>query len=129
MILDFGSFKMVRISFLTKAKILKKEFTICLKNTDEPIGRIYISSINDHYDSLDISRIYVADPNNRGKGYGEEALRLALKWAFEKMNVERVTLDHFSDNVIANSLYKKVGLNNNSIYGKLCTSYFLHKNI
>ena len=99
----------VREHFEREVDKTQKEFTICLKENDAAIGRIYISSINDHYDSLDISRIYIADPKIRGNGYGEEALRLALKWAFEEMNVERVTLDHFSDNVIANSLYKKVG--------------------
>lgn len=99
----------VREHFEREIDKTQKEFTICLKENDVAIGRIYISSINDHYDSLDISRIYIANPETRGKGYGEEALRLALKWAFEEMNVERVTLDHFSDNVIANSLYKKVG--------------------
>jgi len=87
----------------------QKQFTICMKNSGEPIGRIYISSINYHYDSLDISRIYIAEQNNRGKGFGEEALLLALKWAFEDMNMERVTLDHFTGNDIAGNLYEKVG--------------------
>ncbi len=87
----------------------QKQFTICLKETGDPIGRIYISSINDHYDSLDISRIYIADTNNRGKGYGKEALLLTLKWAFEEMKVERVTLDHFTKNKIAANLYEQVG--------------------
>ena len=85
------------------------QFTVCLKDTGEAIGRVYISNINNHYDSLDITRIYIAEPSERGKGYGEEALNLVLKWAFEQINVERVTLDHFSDNKIAASLYEKVG--------------------
>ena len=87
----------------------QKQFTVCLKEDKSAIGRIYISSINSHYDSLDISRIYIADVNNRGKGYGKEALLLALKWAFEEKHVERVTLDHFTGNEIAGSLYEKVG--------------------
>ena len=101
--------EIVREHFEREVDKTQKEFTVCLSESGEAIGRIYISNINDHYDSLDISRIYIADPSMRGKGYGEEALRLALKWSFEEMNMERVTLDHFSDNVIANSLYKKVG--------------------
>ncbi len=87
----------------------KRQFTICLKDTGEAIGRIYISNIDHHYDSLDITRIYIAERENRGKGYGEEALRKTVKWAFEEMNVERVTLDHFTDNIKASSLYDKVG--------------------
>ena len=70
----------------------KKQFTICMADTGIPIGRIYI-----------------ADTEMRGKGYGEEALKAILKWAFEDMNCERVTLDHFNDNMIAAALYEKVG--------------------
>lgn len=87
----------------------QRQFTVCLKETGEPIGRIYISNINHHYDSLDITRIYIAPRECRGKGYGEEALKMTLKWAFEEMNMERVTLDHFMDNKIASSLYDKLG--------------------
>ena len=56
-----------------------------------------------------MTRIYIAGRENRGKGYGEEALLLILRWAFEEMKAERVTLDHFEDNVIAASLYDKLG--------------------
>ena len=58
---------------------------------------------------IPIGRIYIADTEMRGKGYGEEALKAILKWAFEDMNCERVTLDHFNDNMIAAALYEKVG--------------------
>ena len=88
------------------------QFTVCLKENDHPVGRIYISRIDDHYDSLDITRIYIADPAMRGKGLGEEALRLALQYAFEERNCERVTLDYFTGNVIASTLYQKVGFRN-----------------
>lgn len=84
------------------------QFTIC-KSGGEPVGRVYISRIDPHYDSLDITRIYIADTKERGKGYGYEALLLVLRWAFCRMEMERVTLDHFSDNVIAASLYEKTG--------------------
>ena len=104
-----------------------RQLTVCLADTDEtagtdeaagtcepvgtdtPVGRIYISNINPHYDSLDITRIYIAEPAMRGKGLGEQALRWTLKWAFEEMDCQRVTLDHFIDNMAAASLYEKVG--------------------
>lgn len=87
----------------------KLQLTICLKETGQPVGRIYVSNIDDHYDSLDITRIYIADKNIRGLGLGEDALTTMLKLAFEEMNMERVTLDHFTDNKIASKLYLKVG--------------------
>ncbi len=87
----------------------KIQLTVCGKESGLPIGRIYISNIDSHYDSLDITRIYIADRAIRGTGLGEEALRGALKLAFEDMNMERVTLDHFTGNQIASHLYLKVG--------------------
>ena len=87
----------------------KIQLTVCSKEDDKPIGRIYISNIDNHYDSLDITRIYIADKAIRGTGLGEEALRAALKLAFEDLNRERVTLDHFTGNKIASNLYLKVG--------------------
>ncbi len=87
----------------------KIQLTICLRKDLQPIGRIYISNYSHHYDSLDITRIYIADPSLRGKGLGEEALLAALKLAFEELGCERVTLDHFTENKIAHNLYRKVG--------------------
>lgn len=94
-----------------KADDDKLQLTVCLKEDERPIGRIYISNIDEHYDSLDITRIYIADKNIRGQGLGEEALKAALRLAFEEMNMERVTLDHFTANKIASRLYLKLGFN------------------
>lgn len=88
------------------------QFTICSKENDRPVGRIYISRIDDHYDSLDITRIYIADPSMRGRGLGEESLWLALDYAFEVRGCERVTLDYFTGNEIASALYRKTGFVN-----------------
>ncbi len=87
----------------------KLQLTICLAEDERAIGRIYISNIDEHYDSLDITRIYIADTGLRGQGLGEEALRAALKLAFEEMKLQRVTLDHFTENRVAAQLYLKLG--------------------
>ncbi|HKM28223.1 MAG TPA: GNAT family protein [Anaerovoracaceae bacterium] len=92
-----------------KADPTKMQFTISLKPGDDPIGKIYVSRINRKEDSLDITRIYIADKNNRGKGYGEEALRMMLEYAFINLHMERVTLDHFTGNKAASDLYQKLG--------------------
>ena len=93
----------------------KLQFTITLKPEDKPIGKIYISRINRAEDSLDITRIYIADPELRGKGYGEEALRLILEYAFINLHMERVTIDHFEKNRFAASLYDKIGFKNEGL--------------
>lgn len=93
----------------------KLQFTITEKPEGKPIGRIYLSRIDTHDDSLDVTRIYIADPAKRGKGYGEEALRLILEYAFINLHMERVTIDHFEANKIAASLYEKVGFKNEGL--------------
>ena len=93
----------------------KLQFTITLKPEDKPIGKIYISRVNRAEDSLDITRIYIADPALRGKGYGEEALRLILQYAFINLHMDRVTIDHFEKNRVAAALYDKVGFTNEGL--------------
>lgn len=93
----------------------KMQFTITLKPEDKPIGKIYLSRIDRAYDSLDITRIYIADVDNRCKGYGEEALRLILEYAFINLHMERVTIDHFEKNKVAASLYETIGFKNEGL--------------
>ena len=87
----------------------KELFTIALKPDDKPIGRIYLSRIDKEEDSMDLTRIYIADQENRGKGYGEEAIRTILEYAFINLHMERVTIDHFVNNQPATFLYHKIG--------------------
>ena len=43
----------------------KLQYTIVLKTENRPIGRIIISKLNREEDSLDIYRIYIAEPEKR----------------------------------------------------------------
>jgi RimJ/RimL family protein N-acetyltransferase len=83
--------------------------TILLKETCEPIGRIQISRIDPEYDSLDITRIYIAEDRHRRNGLGEEAMRLILEYCFIQLHMERVTLDYVEGNHPAEALYRKLG--------------------
>lgn len=101
--------------FLHRDDPTKLQFTIVLKAEDRPIGRVYLSKIDRSYDSLDVTRFYIADPADRRKGYGEEALRQILDYAFLNLHMERVTLDYFEKNKIAASFYDKIGFTNEGL--------------
>jgi RimJ/RimL family protein N-acetyltransferase len=47
--------------------------------------------------------------NNRGQGYGKEALGLAINFAFQELNLHRIQLTVFEYNHRAISLYEKCG--------------------
>ena len=87
----------------------KLQFTIVLRETEQPIGRIYISRIDTYYDSLDITRIYIGEEDFLGKGYGEEALRLLLDYCFIQMHMERVTVEYIPGCRAAEALCNKIG--------------------
>lgn len=51
----------------------------------------------------------VVDSTRRGKGYGRELIRLALRYAFDVLQVERVTIGVFADNLPARRCYQAAG--------------------
>ncbi len=53
--------------------------------------------------------IGMGHPEFRGKGYGSDAMRLALRYAFHELNLERVTLQAVAHNARAIRSYEKVG--------------------
>ena len=107
---DDRDYEKIVTNFINYSQDSTKEmYTIILKPYDKPIGRILLSRIDREEDSIDLSRIYIADEENRGKGYGEEAIRMILEYAFINLHMERVTIDHFSANERAAFLYHKIG--------------------
>ena len=51
----------------------------------------------------------IVDDSKRGKGYGKGMILLALKYAFEIMKVEKVTIGVFENNASAYHCYKAAG--------------------
>jgi RimJ/RimL family protein N-acetyltransferase len=53
--------------------------------------------------------IAIYDSENWGKGYGSEAIRLVLDFAFKNLNFNRVELETFDFNERAQRCFRKVG--------------------
>lgn len=51
----------------------------------------------------------IVDSSQRGKGYGREMITLALKYAFEILRVNKVTIGVFENNMPAYYCYKAAG--------------------
>lgn len=84
-----------------------KQFTVLLKETGEPIGRIVLGDIEDGW-KAEIWRIYIGKLSLRGKGLGKEAMRAMMKYCFEDLGLQRVYLDHYTGNP-ASYLYLSLG--------------------
>lgn len=54
--------------------------------------------------------IGIGDESNKGKGYGEETMKMVLDFGFYELNLHRIQLDVLSYNTPAIKLYEKLGL-------------------
>ena len=52
--------------------------------------------------------IYVGDENEKGKGFGSEALRLLIKYGFEEINLNKIWCEVYEHNQ-AMGIYKHIG--------------------
>jgi RimJ/RimL family protein N-acetyltransferase len=83
-------------------------FRIRTLEDDRLIGFVAIHSI-EWNNRAALLAIGIGERGYRGKGYGTDALRLVLRYAFEELNLLRVGLDVISNNAAALRAYEKVG--------------------
>ena len=87
----------------------KLDFTIVDRESGKPIGRIFISKIDTHSDSLDITKFYIGETQFWGKGVAREIMNELLEYCFTFLHMERVTLDYYTGNKRAYTLYESLG--------------------
>ncbi|GHU81206.1 N-acetyltransferase [Clostridia bacterium] len=90
------------------AELMDYRFAMVLIESDALIGHISLHNI-DHLNRNAFIGIFIGDAENRGKGYGAEAVRLVLDYGFKALNLHSVMLSVHADNHAAISCYKKVG--------------------
>jgi methionyl-tRNA formyltransferase/RimJ/RimL family protein N-acetyltransferase len=83
-------------------------FGIRLIKDNKLIGSCQLHSIDQVHRSAEL-QIRIGDTSERGQGYGIEAVRLLLEFAFNDLNLHRVYLHVFNTNRIALNLYEKAG--------------------
>lgn len=93
----------------------KLDFTIVERERNVPVGRIYVSRIDNHCDSLDITKVYIGEPELWGKGIGREIMNEFLEYCFTFLHMERVTLDYYKGNKRAAALYESLGFKSEGI--------------
>lgn len=84
------------------------EFRIRTLQDDRLIGFVALHTIEWNNRTANLA-IGIGDPDYRGQGYGTDALRAVLRYAFHEMNMERVGLNVNENNARAIRAYEKVG--------------------
>lgn len=90
------------------------DFLFIVYESSTKIGMIGLSNIDNRNRNAKLLR-FVLDEEFRGKGYGREALRLLLDYAFNHLNLHSVYLDTFKHNVRIINFYKKAGFKQEGI--------------
>jgi RimJ/RimL family protein N-acetyltransferase len=83
-------------------------FTIRTREENHLIGGLFLEVID--WAGRDSSvAIFIGEREHWGKGYGSDAMRLLLQYAFQELNLWRVSLGVFQYNPRAIRSYEKVG--------------------
>lgn len=82
---------------------------------DELLGLVEIDGISYNNRFAWIS-IGLGSEAERGRGYGYEALSLAIRFAFNELNLERLQLNVISYNTAGIRLYEKLGFKKEGVY-------------
>lgn len=62
----------------------------------------------------------IVDDTKRGMGYGKEMITLALKYAFEILMADKVTIGVFENNMPAYHCYRRAGFQDVETEGTIC---------
>ena len=97
-------------------------FAMVLNEGDELIGNCSLFDI-DRVHRVATLGIFIGEEENRGKGYGVEAIELILSHGFRVLGLNNIMLKVFSFNERAIKAYEKVGFKE---IGRRRKSYFIN---
>jgi len=83
-------------------------FGIVLKETDELIGIVSLTDIDYVNRNAYIGR-WIGSPSHRGQGLIDEAMRLALRYAFDELGLERICSHVLESNRASRRAAEKFG--------------------
>ena len=83
-------------------------FTVYERKGARPIGTTGLTDIDQRNRRAEFG-IFIGEPECRGKGYGTEATRLTLDYAFTALGLHNVMLRVFEYNLTAIRVYEKAG--------------------
>lgn len=86
----------------------KPQFAIVCREDDSLLGNCGLQNV-DHLNQTAEAGIFIGEECCRGKGYGQEALRLLLSYGFLSLNLQNIMLRVYSFNQRAMETYRRVG--------------------
>lgn len=95
------------------------QFIICLSDSRE-IGSVYFRDIDREKGTAEYG-IFIGEEDALGCGYGTEAAKLALEYAFVELRLKKVFLRFLADNIGAQKSYEHAGFRLTDMREKVMT--------
>lgn len=84
------------------------QMMICEISTGKAVGSVYVRDIDATHHKAEYG-IFIGEDDARGKGYGTAAAKLMIRYCFEELQLHRLFLRVYADNVRAIRSYEKAG--------------------
>jgi RimJ/RimL family protein N-acetyltransferase len=104
------------------ASAQEHQFAIIRLSDDKLLGNCGIFGIHTPSMNAEVG-LFIGEGENRGRGYGAQAMRMLLSYGFFYLNLENIMLKAFSFNEPAIRMYEKVGFRE---IGRRRRSYYLN---
>lgn len=96
-------------------------FAVVLKGEERLIGNASVFDVQHLHQRAEIG-LFIGEASDRGKGYGQEIIKLLVDYCFRYLNLNNIMLKVFSGNVAAINTYRKCGFKE---IGKRARCYFV----
>ena len=90
------------------------QFVIYLLENGKPIGSVYLQNVDYVHKKAEYG-IFIGEKEALGKGYGTDAAKLVIRYAFEEMGLHKLYLRVISDNEYAIRSYRRAGFETESV--------------
>lgn len=84
------------------------QFIICDKQTNQPLGSIYIQNIEEEHRKAE-EGIFLGETEGFGRGIGSEAAKLVVAFAFDTLGLHKLTARVLSFNKASIRMHEKAG--------------------
>lgn len=84
------------------------QFIILRKTDDRPIGSVYLRDIDRTHKKAEYG-IFIGEEEALGKGYGTQAARMMIEYAFSREGLHKLMLRLLAENERARKSYEKAG--------------------
>ncbi|MBE5876136.1 MAG: UDP-4-amino-4,6-dideoxy-N-acetyl-beta-L-altrosamine N-acetyltransferase [Lachnospiraceae bacterium] len=93
------------------------QFIVCDKQTDKPLGVVYIQNIEEEHSKAE-EGIFLGEEEAFGRGIGTEAAKLMIRYAFETLGLHKLSARVLAYNTASCKMHESAGYRQEAYFRK-----------